>query len=282
MKSAMDLPKNFNHSQKSLQDFLYCRRLFKYRYIERIKWPAVELHPINELEKRAQLGAEFHRIVHQFYSGVSEEKIEDYLGERIIKKWWTNFKNSIVKNLDEADIYLPEVRLYSYIGDSRLIAKIDLISIKPDGNRIIYDWKTSQKRPKREFLLSQFQSLVYPFLVISVDDRIYPWKKVDPDMVRMIYWFAEYPENIEIFKFDEKKFNESKEVITDTIEKIENMNYGDFIKTDQEVKCKFCIYRSLCGRKGYPGDVAEATDWILPEERNHYEMDLNQIEEIEY
>jgi CRISPR/Cas system-associated exonuclease Cas4 (RecB family) len=278
----MDLPKNFNFSQRSLQDFIYCRRLFQYRYIEHIKWPAVALDPIDELENRAKLGAEFHRIVQQYFSGISEEKIENYLGENKLRKWWINFKNSIIKDLDNSDSYLPEVRLYSVIQNFRLIAKIDLIAVKSDGSRIIFDWKTSKKRPERKILSENFQTMVYPYLITSAGNRIYPWKKISPNKVKMIYWFAEFPENVEIFRFDSNKFNTAKEEIRNIIEKIERMKPGDFSKTDQISKCKFCVYRSLCGRGDLPGNDEEANEWFLQEETREFDLDIDQIAEIEF
>lgn len=278
----MDLPDNFSFSQRSLQDFDYCKRLFRYRYVEKIKWPAVELDPIDELEKRAKLGAEFHRVVHQFYSGIPEQKIENSLGDPTLKKWWNNFKNSMIKNSDESDAYLAEVRLYSIVRNMRLTAKIDLIAVKPDGSRIIYDWKTSRKRPQRKALNGHFQTMVYPFVLISARDRIFPWKNFTPDQVKMIYWFAEFPEDIEVFSFDQHNLDRAREVISNVIEKIDRMRPGEFSKTNQEIKCNYCVYRSLCERGYLPGNDEDASEWILPEETREFDFDFDQITEIEY
>ncbi len=278
----MILPENFNYSQKSLQDFVYCRRLFKYRYIDRINWPAVELDPVNELELRAKSGADFHRAVHQYFAGVSEEKIEDYLVDSSLKKWWDNFKISIIKNLDEADKFLPEVRLYSVIQGFRVIAKLDLVAIKPDGRWIIYDWKTSKIRYKSGVLGEHFQSKVYPYILFCAGKHLCPSKRIEPDQLKMIYWFAEYPWNMEIFEFDKYKLTQAKDEIGNTIEKISGMNPEEFLKTDQEVKCKFCVYRALCERGDLPGQDGEANELIFSEESAQYEYDFDQIVEIEF
>lgn len=278
----MILPENFNYSQKSLQDFVYCGRLFKYRYIDRINWPAVELDPVNELELRAKSGAEFHRAVHQYFAGVSEEKIEGYLVDSLLKKWWDNFKISIIKNLDKADTFLPEVRLYSVIQGFRVIAKLDLVAIKPDGRWIIYDWKTSKVRYKRKVLGENFQTKVYPFILSSAGKHLYPSKRIESDQLKMIYWFAEYPGNMELFEFDKYKLTQAKEEIGNTIEKIAGMNPEEFLKTDQEVKCKFCVYRALCERGDLPGEDEEANELIFSEESAEFEWDLDKIAEIEF
>ena len=278
----MNLPENFNYSQKSLQDFIYCSRLFKNRYIDRIKWPAVELNPVDELEYRAKSGAEFHRIVYQFFSGISEEKIESNIRDKLIKTWWENFKISIAAKEDHKDIYLSEARIYTFIGDFRLIAKLDLIAVKPDGRRIIYDWKTTHNRYKRKILSDHFQTKVYPYVLVSASDRIFPWEKTDPDRVKMIYWFAEYPENPEVFEFDEIEFIKVEEEIRRIIEKIDGMNPEDFTKTQQQRKCEYCVYRSLCGRGDLAGQHEDTLELYYSEKTRELEFDLDQINEIEF
>ena len=75
----MSLPKNFQFSQSSLQDFETCPRRFQLRYLRQLSWPAIESEPIQEAERLAQLGTDFHRLVHQHLVGIDEETLETSL-----------------------------------------------------------------------------------------------------------------------------------------------------------------------------------------------------------
>ena len=46
------LPPGFQFSQRSLQDYVDCRRRFELRYLQNLAWPAVEAEPHLEQEKR--------------------------------------------------------------------------------------------------------------------------------------------------------------------------------------------------------------------------------------
>lgn len=42
----------------------------------------------------------------------------------------------------------PELTLTAGLAGQRLLAKFDLVARTPDGRLVIFDWKTSQRRPK--------------------------------------------------------------------------------------------------------------------------------------
>ena len=71
----MPLPDNFQFSQASLQDFVDCPRRFHLRYLLNVAWPAAEAEPIEEQERRVQLGLAFHRMVQQQLVGIPEVRI---------------------------------------------------------------------------------------------------------------------------------------------------------------------------------------------------------------
>ena len=64
------LPDRFTFSQSSLQDYTDCPRRFQLRYIEQLKWPAVESEPVLDNERRQQEGQLFHRLVQQHRIGL--------------------------------------------------------------------------------------------------------------------------------------------------------------------------------------------------------------------
>ena len=150
------LAPDYQFSQRSLQDYVDCRRRFQLRYLDQLAWPAVEAEPLIEHEQRLQAGAAFHRLVQRYLLGVPAERLSslveaDRSGSGELKRWWQNF-------LEHADVTpsensLVEGVLSAQIGSYRLLAKYDLIRWDedlPHGKVSIIDWKTSQIRPRRE------------------------------------------------------------------------------------------------------------------------------------
>ncbi|MCB0227345.1 MAG: PD-(D/E)XK nuclease family protein, partial [Anaerolineae bacterium] len=89
----MPLPQSFPFSQSSLHDFETCPRRFKLRYLDRLRWPAVEAEPIVEAERLARLGQDFHRLVQQHLIGLEVETLTAYLtsAEDELRTWWQRY-----------------------------------------------------------------------------------------------------------------------------------------------------------------------------------------------
>ena len=180
------------------------------------------------------------------------------------------------------DQYLKSRRLVEYpqiihFCNYRLIAKYDLIVFEEGGNTIILDWKTTQHRISASFLEKKIQSLVYPFVLASANKEIR-----SPDNIQMIYWFPEFPNEPEVFNFSTTKSEQTEYFLNGMIEDIAKRKKGDFQLTDDERKCKYCIYRSLCNRGLKAGDVARIDENNGLESNNSAEIDFNEIEEIEF
>ena len=278
----MRIPKNFQFSQKSLSDYAACKRLFKYRYLDKIEWPAVEIEPVKEREHRMKLGADFHRALQQFFVGVPRENIENQFADALLSKWWRNLESSLDKIIGKDDIQLPEVRISAPIKEHRFIAKLDLIVVKPDGRRIIFDWKTSSKRPNLTILSNHMQTRVYPYLLLSAGDHVYPWEKFSPQQVEMVYWFAEHPGNPEKIIYSEVQFQEDEDYLNGLVSEICVLTKLNFHKTDDERRCRLCVYRSLCDRGIEAGNFEEIEDLYLEDTGVENEFDFDQITEIEY
>jgi hypothetical protein len=145
----VDPLERFEFSQSSLQDYIDCRRRFQLRYVQRIAWPAAQAEPARENEQHIQRGERFHRLAQQYLLGVPEDRLTRMAeaDEDVhILAWWTNFINCIPSTLSGQRHV--EVSLSAPLGRFRLVAKYDLVLIRPDGKVIIYDWKTSMHRPK--------------------------------------------------------------------------------------------------------------------------------------
>jgi CRISPR/Cas system-associated exonuclease Cas4 (RecB family) len=286
----MPLAENFQFSQSSLQDFVDCRRRFQLRYIEELAWPAVETDPVLEHERYLQKGLAFHRLVHQHLLGVPGEALSSMLHDDELRHWWENFLQYIgdlsniadFGNLADAARY-PEISLSAPIGEFRLVAKYDLILLTPGGRAIIFDWKTSRKRPPRRWLKERLQSRIYPYLLLRAAGRLNRAFPLDPQGVEMVYWFAGYPDQPQRFIYDQVKFDEDERYLIELVESIQGLDDEQFPLTADESRCAFCVYRSLCNRGIKAGSLDEFENADeTPDDGLEILLDFEQIGEIEF
>ncbi|RPJ37740.1 MAG: PD-(D/E)XK nuclease family protein, partial [Chloroflexi bacterium] len=155
----MDPLSYFEFSQSSLQDFTDCRRRFQLRYIQRVHWPAVQAEPAREFERHIQRGDRFHRLAQQYLVGVPEAQLARMAEadeDENLQRWWQNFLDSIPARLNGRRYV--EIGLQAPLDGFRLVAKYDLVLLRPDGLVTIYDWKTGTHRPSRASLLDRLQT----------------------------------------------------------------------------------------------------------------------------
>jgi len=247
----------------------------------KLSWPAVEARPAMENELRLQRGARFHRLVHQHQIGVPLERLTEMTTkDETLSHWWNNYLRYL-KTINASEGYRhSETTLSTSINGYLLVAKFDLLVIKSEEQVTIFDWKTSRKTPSRGWLKNRIQTRLYPYLVIKV--HLNEGKSIQPRDVKMIYWFPNFPNQQVIFEYDSTQYAADNEYLSNLINQIENMEEGTFALTDDLKKCRYCVYRSLCNR----GDVAGLLDDI----ENQFEIDktidfdinFEQIAEIEY
>lgn len=286
----MPVPENFQFSQSSLQDFVDCRRRFQLRYIQARAWPAVETEPVLEHERYLQKGLDFHRLVHQHLLGVPQGDISSMLYDDELAGWWKSYLQYFADlgpitdfgNLQDAVRY-PEISLSAPIGAYRLVAKYDLIVFTPEGRAFIFDWKTSRKLARRQWLEKRLQTRLYPYLLVRAAGHLGQSTSIEPGKVEMVYWFAGFPDQPQRFGYDQAKFREDERYIADLVETIHGLDDDQFPLTNDERHCKYCVYRSLCNRgikAGLLDDYElgdEATDGGL-----EISLDFEQIGEIEF
>ena len=282
----MTLPPDLQFSQGSLQDFVECRRRFQLRYLERLAWPAVAVEPALENERHLQDGARFHRMVQQHVAGVPAERLSGMdLGENL-DRWWQNY-------LRYAPADLPgqrqaEVTLSAPLegpGDWRLVAKLDLVVITPEGRAVILDWKTSRRRSTRAWLAQRLQTRVYPYLLVQAGADLNGGQALAPEQMEMAYWFADYPQDPERFAYDAQQFAEDGAYIRELVRRVQQLDEagGIFPLTPYTERCQFCVYRSLCDRgvqAGQLGDLETAD--LLPESGFDLDLDFEQVAEVVY
>jgi len=275
----MVLPKTFQFSQSSLQDFKDCRRRFQLRYIEERKWPALETEPAIIQEQKMRSGARFHRLIHQHQLGIAPEILASTIQDKDLDRWWNNYLQHPISDLPEKKYV--EFSLSTTLNGYRLVAKYDLLAIDPGKKAVIIDWKTSEKIPNRELLGKRLQTLVYPYLLVTAGLQLNNQSPILPEQVKLVYWFVEHPDQPQIFQYSSPQYEFDQEYLKDLIGLIHSLGENDFPLTDDDRRCKFCQYRTLCGRGVSAGPFDETSD-LESFDTAEFEFDLEQIGEISF
>ncbi len=272
------LPDTFQFNQGSLQDYLDCPRRFQLRYILEQPWPAVESEPLLEHEQYAGRGRRFHQLLEQHTAGLPVETLTASLADADLARWWRNYLNTPPPGVLSLPLRRAEVVLSAPIAGHRLVARYDLLAMEPGQRAVIVDWKTERKRPTRAQLAERMQTRVYRYLLVEAAQA---WNAapLPPEQVEMIYWFAEFPAEPEIFAYDAAQHAADSQYISDLIAQIAMRTDAIFPLTPQARHCRFCVYRSLCDR----GSAADST---LPGEQERepdpLAFEWSDIEEIAY
>jgi len=275
------LPPDFMFSQASLQDYVDCPRRFQYRHIEHRSWPAVVSEPMLEQERAMLQGAAFHRLVQQHLCGVPQEQLGSTVQGEMLGSWWSNYQAYSPANLP-GTAYV-EFSLSASLQSYRLVAKYDLIVHHPDGSLSILDWKTSRKRTRRETLAGHLQTRVYRSLLVSAGSRFNGGYPIEPECVRMIYWFAGYPADAEVFNYSRAQYQADAVYLTSLVDEIEGCSAGaDFPSAVREAACQYCVYRSLCGRGVRAGDLSESETGSPEEPDRLFDLDFDLVTEIAF
>lgn len=276
---------DFQFSQTSLQDYVDCRRRFYLRWIQQLAWPAAPAEPLEDVERHILAGQIFHRMVHQKIIGIPDALLERYLSvdeSGNLETWWANI-HPLLEDLEYSGaVLLPEVVLAGRLGSARLIAKLDLLAILPDGRLLIYDWKTSLKRPERTWMEKRLQTRIYPYMALRIETRgsRAPLSKFQG--IEMVYWYANFPSQPERFAYSTELADEDDNYLRRLITEIQGLEKEDFHLTSKLTICRFCIYRSYCERGGRAGEWKSSEDMVEDLEMEPVDLDIEQIGEIPY
>ncbi len=270
------LPIPFTFSQSSLQDYADCPRRFQLRYIDELSWPAVESEPVVENEKRQQEGQLFHRLVQQHLLGLPADKLAELANTPNLERWWQNYLKADF-GLNDFSTY-TELTLSCPIGNHRVLAKYDLVAIKPGEKAIIFDWKTYAKRPRDEWMAARWQTRVYRSLLTLAGSHLNGGQPLIPEQIEMVYWFADFPNELARFTYTSAQFKRDQSAIEKVIAEISKAN--EFPLTEDEKMCRFCVYRSYCNRGTQAGQLDEAEAEM--ESETAFDVNFEQIGEIEF
>lgn len=272
----MNLPDDFAFTQGSLQDAADCPRRFELRYIKRLRYPAVEAAPALQFERRTRQGARFHKLVQQHLLGLPAETLARSLDDDPeLAAWWDTFRSTGLTGLPQQRH--PEITLQTHLAGRRLIAKYDLLALDAGGEAVIVDWKTWRRVLSQDYLESRLQTILYRYVLAKAGAHLYGGP-IPPEKIRMIYCFvAGGGERLSI-DYSVQQLREDESYLLNLIADIEETE--QFTLTDDESRCRFCTYRSLCERGGAgPIDLLDEEDEL---EEADFVLDFDQIAEIEF
>lgn len=286
----MPLPSGFQFSQASLQDYVACKRRFQLRHLLERAWPAVPYEPADEHEADMQAGESLHRLIHQHQLGLPLERLsraaaaESAADDDRLPRWWASYLANAPADLPPARH--PEIGLSTPIGDHRLIARCDLIAVNPGRRAVIVDWKTSPHRPTRRWLAQRLQTRVYRYVLAKAGAHLNGGQKIRPEQIELRYWFAAYPEQPERLPYDDAQHEADARFLARLVAEIDAADDDDYPKTDEPRHCRFCSYRSLCGRGAEAGNLNELTaaddDELEVETDFDGSLDFEQVAEIAF
>jgi hypothetical protein len=253
-----------------LQDHADCPRRFQLRYLDHMSWPALESEPADEFELRQTKGLAFHRLIQQHWLGLPAEKLAGLAASANLDQWWHNFVTTAFGIEDYAKV--AELALSGSVGEHRLVAKYDLVAVE-DGRVIVYDWKTYARRPRRDWLSSRWQTRIYPALLERIPLALNHNQPFAAGGISMVYWFAEYPDDPIKFEYDVKQAEQDWTAIEGKI--LEISAASTFPMTEDRNMCRYCAFRSFCGRGDRAGQPLDAQ--MDQEEDPSLDLDDEQI-----
>ena len=279
----MKLSETFDYTQGNLQDYIDCCYRFYLRYVLRTKWPALRVEDAVDFEQRGQTGARFHRMIQQYLLGVPEARLQDLAAadpDPQIALWWDDFLQYVPALL--AGQPFVETALSTTLNGHRLLSKYDLVLLQANGQLAIFDWKTSQKQPRVDWLLNRVQTRLYRFVLTEAAENLEGGKNTSPEQVIMYYSFAPHPQAPVSLPYTTKDYDADRIYFTNLVGEILEKPKEDFIKTSDIQKCRYCVYRSHCDRGTAAGDIEGFEVFEMEPEDFEQELQFDEIEEIAF
>ena len=264
--------------QGSLQDYADCPRRYQLRYLLMQPWPAILTGSPREAEAHMQRGADFHRIMHQYYAGVAPPHLGAAIeGDRILHRWWQAYLHHPPTDLPSA-ILRPEAVLSAPMAGHRLLARLDLLAIEPGLRVVALDWKTSRKKPARPVLAHRLQTRVYRYLLVAAAPTIEGQGPLGAEQAEMVYWFCEADGVMERFPYSADQFAADWTYLCALVGEIVGRQEDIWPLTADEARCHSCSYCSLCERRASPAFSVDELDSGIGEQ----EIDIEQIAEAAF
>lgn len=224
---------------RSMQD---CPRMYYYRWIRELCWPAPGDRDYRTAEAMTDQGSAFHAAIQRVALGILtlDQAIQLNTGE--VARWLKRFKSTI-RLPEEARIY-SEIPLTMKRGDVVWSGKIDLLVLE-SGRATIYDWKTTRRVRSADRYAESPQTSLYRALVAANLDALMPERTDDPE-IYMIYWFANDPENPLELRYDADQLDADLRDLDGYALEMRSDDETSYMKTADPKTCSWCRYRTYC------------------------------------
>ena len=276
----MSLPAGFVFSQGSLQAYVDCPRLFQLHYLLNVAWPAPEVEPQLEGERQREQGRAFHRLLQQHAHDIPESLLSAQERDEDVDRWWRNYLEMPPPGVP-SELVRAEVGLSVPIAGYRLTARYDRVGADPGRLIVIVDWKTGRRLLPRVWLGKRMQTRVYRYVMTLAGTAFNGGVPPQAEQVEMIYWNANYPDQVMRFPYDHEQFEADGIHLRHLVEEIAARDEDDWEFTDDTPRCRFCHYRSLCRRGRVAGSVKELGDDEQASDGEwDFDLDLEQVAEV--
>ncbi|NEO87875.1 MAG: PD-(D/E)XK nuclease family protein [Spirulina sp. SIO3F2] len=174
-------------TQGHLNSFEQCPRRYQYQYLEQLAAP---LDP--EFQNRTDWGSQFHLLMQQYLLGLA---IAPHLGaDPTMTQAIAALVAAVPQLQTHATREAEHRRLLAWSEQLLLVVVYDLLVIERDRAHIL-DWKTYPKPPNLKQLAHNWQTLLYPFVLVETSDY-------EPEQVSMTYWFVQTDKTPESWRLD--------------------------------------------------------------------------------
>ncbi|GAB6098628.1 hypothetical protein JCM16358_05070 [Halanaerocella petrolearia] len=257
-------------SASALKTYETCKLKFRRRYIDGLFWPSDWVQD-QEDKLVYKTGQQFHTLAERYYRHGQIVDPKDLLSDQLTT-WLERLTN--FKAYQEEGQFLPEQELRMNNDQLKLLAKYDLLYISPEGQAIIYDWKTNEHQLQRDYWEDSLQTLVYRYLLAKVGGKYAPQDSWQPEEITLIYWNPRYPNQGLKLYYDQAQFRRDGERLDKLISEIKDRAYDEFFSVDNK-SCHYCEYRPICHGK-------EALKVDLEEDDLDLDVSLDEIDEIQF
>lgn len=239
----------FRFSQQHLNLLSLCPRKFQYTYLDQLVSPTSP-----EQEERITWGNQFHLLMQQHELGLPVDLL--LTQDQELKHCYTEFlsvASDIFRfNSDASRLVFREAEHYRSLNFNHdvLVVIYDLI-IAEEKQAQIFDWKTYPRPQNRQLLENNWQTRLYPYLLVETS-------QYSPEQVSMTYWFVKSPQKQPPqclhFPYTQQQHHKNKQDLTQLISQfhddLDNYQQGEpFPQVDQnQGHCKSCQFAIRCQR----------------------------------
>ncbi|BBD55756.1 MULTISPECIES: PD-(D/E)XK nuclease family protein [Planktothrix] len=239
----------FRLSQQHLNLLSLCPRKFQYTYLDQLVSPTSP-----EQEERIAWGNQFHLLMQQHELGLPVDLllIQDQELKRCYDEFLSVASDIFRLNSDPATFFFREAEHYRSLNfrNDLLVVIYDLIKAE-EKQAQIFDWKTYPRPQNRQLLENNWQTRLYPYLLVETSQYL-------PEQVSMTYWFVKSPQKqppeFLNFPYTQQQHQKNQQDLNQLIDQFHNYldryQQGEsFPQVDQsQGHCKSCQFAIRCQR----------------------------------